>query len=249
MTRIMPGAEPFSYPGNDVGCLLIHGFTGSPQEMRGLGQFLNGLGWTVRGALISGHGTHERELARTDWRDWFRSVYTEHEALAVACKHTFVIGQSLGGALSLHLAAHIPLRGVVSLSSPLVTDLKLLWLARVLKYVQPYRKKGQSNIHDPEALAERVAYHYTPNRSNEQVLLFLRHLLDDLPEVRCPALLMHARQDRTVDPQTMPRILHQLGSSEKEMVWLENSGHVVTEDYDRQVVYTKVRDFVSGHIT
>jgi esterase/lipase len=47
----------------------------------------------------------------------------------------------------------------------------------------------------------------------------------------------------------MPRILHQLGSSEKEMVWLENSGHVVTEDYDRQVVYTKVRDFVSGHIT
>lgn len=248
MTTILPGAEPFFFPGSDVGCLLLHGFTSTPQEMRRLGQSLSETGWTVRGVLLAGHGTQEHELARTVWRDWYRSAFEGWQALQGSCAHVFVIGQSLGGALALHLGAHVPLTGVVALATPLVTDLRLLLLARLLKYVWPYRKKGLSNIHDPESLAIRVAYHFTPNRSNEQVVLFLRHLRDDLPDVLCPALLMHSRQDQTVSPTCMPRIYGQLGAQAKQMVWLENSGHVLTEDYDRQTIYTAIREFVAGRV-
>jgi carboxylesterase len=197
--------------------------------------------------LLAGHGTRVEDLRPTGWRDWYRSAYGGWQALQSLCARVFVIGQSLGGALSLHLAAHVPLAGVVSLSAPLVTDLRLLWLARILKFVWPYRKKGLSNIHDPEALAERVAYRSTPNRSNEQVVLFLRHLSEDLPEVHTPVLLMHARQDKTVDPATMPSTFERLGAQDKQMIWLENSGHVVTVDYDRHVVCTAIERFIAGH--
>ena len=247
MSNIMPGAEPFSYEGGDTGCLLLHGFTGTPQEMRQLGQFLRDRGFTVRGVLLAGHGTRVEDLRPTAWQDWYRAAHVGWQTLQGSCRRVFVIGLSLGGSLALHLAAHVPLSGVVALDSPLVTDIRLLWLARILKYVWPYRKKGPSDIHDPQALAERVRYAYTPNRSNEQTVLFFRHLYEDLPEVHAPVLLMHARQDKTVSPATMPRIYARLGAEDKQMIWLENSGHVVTVDYDRQLVYAAIERFIAGH--
>jgi carboxylesterase len=247
MAKVMPGAEPFLYEGNDVGCLLLHGFTGTPQEMRRLGHFLHGCGFTVLGALVAGHGTDPRELNETTWRDWYGSAYQGWQTLHESCQHVFAIGQSLGGSLSLHLAAHIPLSGVVTMAAPLILQQRLLWLARALRYVLPYRKKGLSNIRDPEALARRVAYKHTPTRSSEQALLFFRHLSDDLPEVHIPALLLHSRHDLTVHPSMMPQIYTRLGTGDKEMVWLENSGHVVTEDYDRELVEARIRTFIEKH--
>jgi len=248
MSNIIPGAEPFHFRGNQVGCLLIHGFTGTPQEMRRLGQFLNTQGWTVQGVLVAGHGTTEQELARTRWQDWTRSVSEAMDELAGSCRQTFVIGQSVGGALALHLASHFPVSGVVAMATPLVTDLKLLCLARVVKAIRPYRKKGPSNILDPESLKTRVAYQYWPNAGNEQIVRFCRHLRDDLPEIRCPALLIHSRQDKTVSPEMMPRLYELLRSRQKTMVWLENSGHVVTEDYERDRVYALVSDLVQAQL-
>src|SRR5947209_8437141 len=37
---LMPGGEPFLYEAGEVGCLLVHGFTSTPFEMRGLGRYL-----------------------------------------------------------------------------------------------------------------------------------------------------------------------------------------------------------------
>jgi carboxylesterase len=55
---------------------------------------------------------------------------------------------------------------------------------------------------------------------------------------------VHARQDLTVDPQTMPRIYERLGSEDKRMLWLDRSGHIVTEDYDREQVYQAIHEFI-----
>jgi carboxylesterase len=173
-------------------------------------------------------------------------VYEAWQVLQNSHPRTFAIGLSLGGALSLYLAAKVPPSGVVAMATPLELNRRLLWLARVLKYVLPYRKKGPSNIRDRKALAARVAYDHQPTRSAEQALLFLRRLWTELPNVRAPVLLMHSRHDQSVDPSAMPRIYERLGTDDKRMVWLENSGHIVTEDYERQFVYQTIRSFVAG---
>ena len=80
------------------------------------------------------------------------------------------------------------------------------------------------------------------------MLSFLRHLNDNLPDVRVPVLLMHSRQDSTVEPQTMPRIYGRLGSDNKRMLWLDNNGHDVTADREREQVYQAIRELVEQHI-
>jgi carboxylesterase len=86
------------------------------------------------------------------------------------CARVFAVGLSLGGALALYLAAQVTLAGVEAMSTPLILDAKLLWLARLTQYVLPHRKKGPSDIKDSSALAQRVAYDHTPTRSGAQVL-------------------------------------------------------------------------------
>ena len=158
MINIKNGAEPFFYPGSDVGCLLIHGFTASPQEVSGLGRWLAAAGLTVNGVLLAGHGTTPSDLNETTWRDWYASVETGYWRLAAHCRSVFVLGLSLGGALSLHLAAHRPVAGVVAMAAPLEVGEPLLPLASTIGRVMPtLPKSSKSDWFDPEAAGRRVA--------------------------------------------------------------------------------------------
>jgi carboxylesterase len=249
MTVIVPGGEPFDLPGasNHIGCLLLHGYTATPQEMRQLGLFLQARGCTARSPLLPGHGTDVRELAASRWQDWAECAGEGMQLLRGSHDHAFVIGLSLGGALALHLAATTELSGAVALATPMIRDLRHLWAARLLKYVVPFRQKGPSNLLDRQALAARVAYSQTPTSSSEQLVLFLRHLWRELPDIQAPVLLMHSTQDQTVDPRSMPAIYGRLRCHDKEMIWLHDSGHIVTEDHDRQLVYDRTWRFLQSH--
>jgi len=56
--QTFPGAEPFFLSGSRCGCLLVHGFTGTPKEMRWMGENLHSQGYTVLGIRLSGHAAH-----------------------------------------------------------------------------------------------------------------------------------------------------------------------------------------------
>ena len=54
---VLPGAEPYAHDGGDIGVLLVHGYTSTPQSMRGWAEHLAGAGYTVRLPRLPGHGT------------------------------------------------------------------------------------------------------------------------------------------------------------------------------------------------
>src|SRR5262249_61661789 len=66
---VLPGAEPFDHAGGPVGVLLCHGFTGSPQTLRGWADYLAAQGLTVSLPRLPGHGTTWQDLARTGGGD------------------------------------------------------------------------------------------------------------------------------------------------------------------------------------
>ena len=245
MVEPMRGGEPFFLEaGGNTACLLLHGFTSTPQEMRRLGAELHASGLTVLAPLLAGHGTDVRDLRATTYHDWQQSALEGWTTLKQSYGNVFAIGLSLGGTLALDLAIRVNLSGVVTMAAPMMLDTRLLWMARLGKYLLPYRRKGASHLLDAQALAERVSYDHTPTASQEQALLLFRELWPRLPEITAPVLLMHSRHDQTVEPQNMPRIYERLGSADKRMLWLENSGHIVTEDLDRELVYDAIRTFV-----
>jgi carboxylesterase len=57
---IVPSTEPFFFPGDEVGCLLIHVFTGAPKELRWMGEYLAEKGRTVLAVRLAGHATRPK---------------------------------------------------------------------------------------------------------------------------------------------------------------------------------------------
>ena len=72
MVEILEGAEPFSFEGNDVGVLVLHGFTGSTQSMRYLGEGLHNASSASPSSAPAcpGHGTSPDDMETTGYLDW-----------------------------------------------------------------------------------------------------------------------------------------------------------------------------------
>ncbi len=106
MDGVHPAAQPYFFQGRDTGCLLIHGFTGSPPELLPLGKYLAERGCAVSAPLLAGHGTRVDDLVKTSWQDWLQSAVDGLSQLREEpIKRIFLIGISMGGLLGLMLAA------------------------------------------------------------------------------------------------------------------------------------------------
>ena len=101
---VLPGAEPFSAPGGPHGALVVHGFTGCPQSMRGLAEALAGAGFAVELPRLPGHGTTIDDMLETGWTDWSGAAEAAYQDLAGRCDKVVVGGLSMGGTLTLWLA-------------------------------------------------------------------------------------------------------------------------------------------------
>ena len=109
MVAVMKDAEPFSFEGNDIGVLVVHGFTGSTQSMRYLGEGLHRrFGFSVVGPRLPGHGTSPDDMETTGYLDWMGEAERALHELAKRKSKVFVTGLSMGGTLTLNLAARFP---------------------------------------------------------------------------------------------------------------------------------------------
>lgn len=245
MSALTRGAEPFFSPGGPTGCLLVHGFTASPQEMRGLGEHLAEQGYTVLGIRLFAHGVHVRDMLRARWTDWYASVEDGYWMLRGSTERVVVVGLSLGGVLSLLLAARQPLAGVAALSTPHSEKRDIRFqAARLLRWLTPYYPKGPPDWRDPEAGKSRVAYDVYPLAALVEVSKAMAAMRAALPRLTVPTLLMHSIEDDFVPPENSRRILLALASSDKNLILIENSNHILTLDRARLAVYQHVADFV-----
>jgi esterase/lipase len=122
-----------------------------------------------------------------------------------------------------------------------------LWAIQFLSWFKPALPKGKvpgSGWFDQAAYAQHVAYPMNPVRSAMELKLLLKEMQAALPKIDVPVLLIHSRDDDYVFKDSMERIYHQLGSSDKQMLWVEGGGHVITEEPTREAVFKAAGDFV-----
>jgi carboxylesterase len=253
MPQIIPTAEPFFFPGKGanakIGCLVTHGFTGTPKEMRWLGEYLNHQGCTVCGIRLNGHATKPEDMIRSRWQDWMLSVEDGYNLLRSCTDQVFLLGLSMGGVLSLTAASRLPVRGVVAMSTLCqLPDHPLLSFARALSWFMPFVSKGDgepgADWFDQEAWKQHVAYPKHPLRSVAELKELLALMRESLPQIKVPVLLIHSRDDTFVIRDSMEKIHASLGSSDKQMLWVEGGGHVITEEPTRETVFKAATDFI-----
>ncbi|MDK2824165.1 MAG: carboxylesterase [Clostridia bacterium] len=234
--------EPFDFPGNEIGCLLIHGFTGSPGEMRPLGEFLHTKDYTVKGVLLPGHGTKVEDLARTNWQHWYEEVQKGYKSLKQSCEKIFIIGLSMGGDLALHLAANNKINGgIVSICAPIFLIKKKAYLAPILKYFVKYSKKKSYSSKNYESFW----YDQYPISCTASLVKMLPIIKKELRRIMNPSLIIQSTLDKTVDPRSAQYIYDNIGSKEKEIYWLHNSGHIATLDTEREKVFLWIEEFIA----
>ena len=69
-TKIREKAKPFFIDaGSGTLAILVHGFTGSPYDMKELAEFLVSKGISVKVPLLAGHGSHWTQLEKTSYFD------------------------------------------------------------------------------------------------------------------------------------------------------------------------------------
>lgn len=258
--------QPFLLPGGPTGCLLIHGFGGTPAEMRGLGEHLATRGYTVLGVSLAGHTSNPEDLSRTRWHDWLSSAEEGFKALRSYCTHVVVVGFSMGGALAILLARRHVFEGLVLLATPL--RLKGDWRLQVLpllRYVVPwYYPLEQANFHDP-AVQQRI-HEFLPDAdfTNPEIVRkirrsakisvgavdelqkVLRHARANISHITMPTLIMHGRDDDTADPAHAEEIMQHLGSTRKRLIWWNDTGHqLLVNGPHREAIYVQVAAFAA----
>ena len=244
---VLEGAEEFSLPGGRVGALLIHGFTGSPQGLRGLGEHLSDAGVAVEAPRLPGHGTTWQDLGVRRHEEWVEAVEDAYDRLTDRCDEVFVVGLSFGAALAVDLAARHPvgMSGIVLLATYINTKDPRRFLAPAIRFVVQSLPGVGNDIADPEM--REIVYDRVPTKAAYSMLQFIRKARRELPSVRCPALIIHSRHDHTAHPDNARLVHAELGSEIKEVVWLERSYHVITVDLEREQVYSKTLDFIKEH--
>jgi carboxylesterase len=252
MSQIIPTTEPFLFLGDPSkpACLLIHGFTGTPKEMRWMGEYLNQQGYTCLGVRLAGHATQPEAMVRSRWTDWAASVADGYHLLCDLTDNVFFIGLSMGGILALYMSSRLKVKGVVAMSTPsrLPTDYPI-WFLKLVSRLMPYRAKSSepagSGWFDKAAYQDHIAYGKNPVRSSAELKKLILEMRAALPEVKVPVLLMHSKDEKYILADNMEAIYAGLvNAPQRTKLYITGSGHVLPRDARREQVFRSAGEFI-----
>lgn len=226
--------SPFDLPGDGrAAALCLHGLTGTPYEVRPVGEALARRGIRARGPALPGHNATPEQLARVSHTAWLAAALSHLGELRAASERVFVVGLSMGGLLALDLAAAEPIDGVITIGTPLRLHHPLAWLIPLVKHVRPMQRKRQgSDICDAAARERHPSYDVMPLHAVHELQRLQRRVRSRLARVTAPILVAHGAHDRSARPADARRIHAGVSSRVRELIFFESSAHVVPVDFD-----------------
>ncbi|MGX5359504.1 alpha/beta hydrolase [Kocuria sp. KH4] len=241
-------AAPFRYRAEGpAGALVLHGFTGVPFSVRPWGRALHEAGAEVVGPVLPGHGTRWEDLAAVRWEQWRDHAARHVRELRARHDVVVVCGLSMGGALALHLAALLPVDGVVALNPALSLVSRTARFAPALHRAVPSVASVADDISLPGVTEH--AYPRTPVAGVAELGRFMARTRRLLPAVTAPVLLLRSQHDHVVSDASHAHVLRRAGG-DVEIVRLTESFHVATLDREADVLHARsvrfVGDLVAG---
>jgi carboxylesterase len=243
----------FFFPGEGVSVLLVHGFTGTPYEMRYLGERLAARGVRVRGVKLAGHAGAPEDLGLAGYDNWYESVVHGLEELRQFGEPNVVVGLSMGAVLAARVAAdqREAVAGLVMLAPafflPTSTTMKINFvrmLGSITANLYLYNSEA-SDIYDAAARRVHPRCPLMPLTAPMKLLDLCAIVKPKLAHITQPALVMHAKHDHTCPiRKNLDYVMKHLGSPEKRAVELEESYHVITVDSEKESVANEVIEFV-----
>ncbi|NHK32249.1 MAG: alpha/beta hydrolase [Asgard group archaeon] len=242
---IMENGEPFFFERGKVGCLLCHGYTGTPNEMRGIGTYLTDNDITVLGPLLPGHGTIVEEMKKTTMDDYFNEYTKAYKKLKNYCDEIFICGHSLGGVLTLKFASENKVHGVITTATPikfmrlegflLATIGPLLKNLAIKKRRKELIEQKQHKIicYDSYPIGPAISFSKTIHKTRKQ-----------LPKIESPILIIQGVLDGKWIVDSSRIIFNEVKSKIKNLILLQKTSHVLTMGPEKEKVHSFILEFI-----
>ena len=226
-----------------MGILCLHGFTGTPASFYEYNRVFIDIGYSVSTPLLPGHGTTPQDLSPIKWPQWLDCAIEAYDNLRRECDKIFVIGFSLGGSLALHLASIKDDVAKLFLLSPAIKPgLGFKFYEYLFIFLTPiniqYWFQVAGDVKNPEGY--EIAYKRTPINSFRELSDCFQQTQNILPKVCTDAIIFQSKTDREIDPKGAEMVYQRINSRNKEIVWLDNSYHAITQDYCGKEVLDRI---------
>jgi carboxylesterase len=246
-TQILPGDGGSARPS----VILLHGFGGSPYDMRALAECLAGRGYRAVVPALPGQTSTSFAYGRgrfsaAGYCDWLRNLMQDEAALAGT--PPMLVGFSMGGALAAIVAADTPVSRLVLISPYFRLAIASRWVAdapqwlRWLLPVVPKLAKGQ--IADKEGYK---AYETGTYLVSMRAVLELTELAEiaqrKVADLALPMLAIAARNDTVASCEATRRLLE--GREQVRMVVCDRGNHILAFDLDRERIIAEVVAFLT----
>ena len=236
------GFDSIVQHGGEVGCLLLHGLTASPVEMKQLADFLHAKGYTISVPLLPGHGTHPDNLNRIHFSDWVQTAEDAVEALKTTCTQIFIAGESMGGLVAMRVAELHPELAGVLLYSPALKARKI-WAASFAKYFIKYINKATNGNGFVWS-----GYNVFPLGALDELHKLQKVVAKDLTEITQPTLLLMTQADTLVPQTVMEDIQKKISSRIIDVHTFADSDHCILLDKDKQTAFEMTLKFITNII-
>lgn len=224
-----------------AGILALHGFTGSPYEVRALGELLHQSGFGVYGAALAGHATDVAHLEQTTADEYLLAGERAFDEASSRFERVYIVGLSVGGTVGLHLAARKPLAGIVTISAP-------VFLYPMMSATLPLIEQWLPGLRAPANFAawqgNVVGYKSTTIGAVNVVLDVLARVRKELEEVKAPLLVVHSARDLTVPVDSAKEIYARVSSEDKRLELIDAGSHLMTIEPNLQLIDAIIVDFL-----
>ncbi|TCT18798.1 carboxylesterase [Melghiribacillus thermohalophilus] len=237
--------EPFTFEAGKRAVLLLHGFTGNSADVRMLGRFLQKKGYTSHAPVYRGHDGSPEDIIRYNPDDWWIDVRKGlnvlrergHEEVAVA-------GLSMGGVFGLKLAYHEPLKGVITMCSPIFFDNEKQLTQGFMRFAREYKQLQRKNeemiSREIDELMENSTYTF------QKIKELIEDVHDHVDHIYTPTFVVQGRKDHMINTDSANYIYEKVEAEHKHIKWYEESGHAITFDDEKDQLHEDIYDFLES---
>lgn len=247
-----------------IGCLMLHGFMGSPYSSRPMAEYLVTQGITMHCPLLPGHGHWPDKFHNVSHKSWLAEAEEGLACIRELADEIFIIGHSMGTVMGAHLVNKFnDIRGMVMLT-PLyaIPDKRMLvmpWLRYIMPWLYPHKIKGMADLvrqrvldfdptldfDSPEVQARLPEMTRLPTSGLAEMVKMVRYGRQFWSNLKLPVLIFQGGDDPAVPDHTMTEIYNLLPSQEKELKTFPEAGHELMRPFEpvHMQVWQHIRDF------
>jgi carboxylesterase len=252
-TVVLKGAETIDLQEEgSPGVLLLHGFGDTPQTLALLARHLHKCGYSLYAPLLPGHGRDMAAFRATGANDWLNAARMAFAQMRSRHDKVFVIGLSMGGALATIIAgeqSEIPALVLIApyLGMPRFLRLAIMTQSIWGRFAGDFDSRDPRSIRDPIEREKNLAYGKVSGHALSELWRVVRLARQAIRNVSAPTLIIQSREDPRCAPEVAEFALAALGAKEKELIWTEGAGHIITVDYGRERVFSETEKWLTAH--